>query len=62
MSKKGFLIMNGITWFLVIVTIGEHIPQMIDNLFQGFVVILGVAYMIWLGYRSLRIGCETAKK
>ena len=62
MRKRGFLIMNGITWFLVMIIIAEHVPQMIDNLFQGFVAILGVGYMGWLSYRSLRIGCETAKK
>lgn len=62
MSKKGFLIMNGITWFLVVIAIAEHVPQMIDNLFQAAVVTMGVAYMCLLAYWSFQSACKMTKK
>lgn len=62
MSKKGFLIMNGITWFLVVLAIAERVPQMIDNLFQAAVVTMGVVYMCLLAYWSFRSACRMTKK
>ena len=62
MSRKSFLIMNGITWFLIVLIIAERVPQMIDNLFQAAVVMLGVTYMCMLSYWSFQSACKIAKK